>query len=213
MQYADRFHLLKNLRESLEGLLARHLVAEYKQQTQAMLDEQEAPMWQPKRAVKISPALERLQQSRREERLARYEQVIALRKLGLSRAAFARQVGIGASTVQSWLAAGRFPERKPREQASHVDRYLPYLIRRWEDGCHNIADLFQEPVKQGYQGSYESIRNSASKRAQECSFRLIEGPCSCERTTGCLSVSSLSGQSPCRGAGNACQASSASLGG
>ncbi|GHO62880.1 hypothetical protein KSC_017720 [Ktedonobacter sp. SOSP1-52] len=40
MQYADRFHLLKNLRESLEGLLARHLAAEYKQQTQATLDEQ-----------------------------------------------------------------------------------------------------------------------------------------------------------------------------
>jgi DNA-directed RNA polymerase specialized sigma24 family protein len=49
-----------------------------------------------------------VQQSRREERLAHYEQVIALRKLGLSQAAIAQQVGIGASTVQSWLAAGIF---------------------------------------------------------------------------------------------------------
>ena len=163
LQYADRFHLLKNLRESLEGLLARHLAAQGKQQTQATLDEQ-APMWQPKRAVKASPALERLQQSRREERLAHYEQVIALRKLGLSQTAIARQVGIGASTVQSWLAAGKFPERKPREQASHVDRYLPYLIQRWEDGCHNMAGLFQELVAQGYQGCYESIRNALIRR-------------------------------------------------
>src|SRR6266702_5697521 len=159
MQYADRFHILKNLRESLEGLLARHLAAQCKQQTQATLDEQ-TPMWQSKRAVKISPTLERLQQSRREERLAHYEQVIALRKLGLSQAAIARQVGIGASTVQSWLAAGAFPERKPREQGSRLDRYLPYLFERWEGGNHNMACLFRELVEQGYKGSYESVRDN-----------------------------------------------------
>lgn len=163
MQYADRFHLLKNLREALEGLLARHLATQCKRETQPILDEQ-APKWQPKQAVSISPALLHLQQSRREERLAHYEQVIALRKLGLSQAAIARQVGIGASTVQSWLAAGTFPERKPREQASHVDRFLPYLVQRWEDGCHNIAGLFQELVEQGYQGSYESVRNALVRR-------------------------------------------------
>ncbi len=159
MQCADRFHVLKNLGESLEGLLARHLATQCKQQTQATLDEQ-APVWQPKRATRSSPTLLRLQQSRREERLAHYEQVIALRKLGMSQAAIARQVGIGASTVQSWLAAGTFPERKPREQGSHLDRYLPYLILRWKDGCHNMACLFRELAEQGYKGSYESVRGN-----------------------------------------------------
>ena len=159
IQYADRFHVLKNLRESLEGLLARHLANQCKQQTHTMLDEQ-ASVWQPKRATRSSPTLERLQQSRREERLAHYEQVIALRKLGLTQAAIARQVGIGASTVQSWLAAGAFPERKPREQGSRLDRYLPYLSERWEDGNHNLACLFRELVEQGYKGSYESVRDN-----------------------------------------------------
>jgi transposase len=159
IQCADRFHLIKNLGEALEGLLAHHLATERKQQTQALLDEQ-APPWQAERAVRSSPKLEHLQQARREERLAHYEQVIALRKLGMSQAAIARQVGIGASTVQSWLAVGSFPERKPREQASQLDRYLPYLFQRWEDGCHNIACLFRELVEQGYQGSYESVRDN-----------------------------------------------------
>lgn len=159
IQCADRFHVLKNLREALEGLLARHLAAQCKRETQALLDEP-APVWQPKRAIRPSPTLLRLQQSRREERLAHYEQVIALRKLGLSQAAIARQVGIGASTVQSWLAAGAFPERKPREQGSHLDRYLPYLFQRWEDGNHNMACLFRELVEQGYKGSYESVRDN-----------------------------------------------------
>ncbi len=159
LQCADRFHLLKNLGEALEGLLAHHLAAERKRQTQVTLDEQ-APLWQSKRVVRASPKLERLQQARREERLAHYEQVIALRKRGMSHAAIAQQVGIGASTVQSWLAAGRFPERKPREQASHLDRYLPYLFQRWEDGCHNMACLFRELVEQGYKGSYGSVRDN-----------------------------------------------------
>jgi len=158
-QCADRFHLMKNLGEALEGLLAHHLAAECKRQTQATLDSQ-APVWQAKRATRTSPTLERLQHNRREERLAHYEQVIALRKLGMSQQAIARQVGIGASTVQSWLAAGTFPERKPREQASHLDRYLPYLFQRWEDGCHNIVCLFRELVEQGYKGSYESVRDT-----------------------------------------------------
>jgi len=158
LQCADRFHLFKNLGEALEGLLARHLAASCKRQTQATTTSQ-VPVWQSKRANRCSPQLEQLQQNRREERLARYEQVIALHKQGMSQAIIARQVGMGASTVQSWLAAGTFPERKPREQTSQVDRHLPYLRARWEEGCHNMAHLFRELTEQGYQGSYESVRD------------------------------------------------------
>ncbi len=159
LQCADRFHLIKNLREALEGLLAHHLAAERKRQTQVTGDSQ-APVWQSKRATRCSPKLERLQQARREERLAHYEQVMALRKQGLSQQAIAQRAGVGHSTVSNWLAAGTFPERKPREQASHLNRYLPYLFQRWEDGCHTIACLFRELVEQGYQGSYESVRDN-----------------------------------------------------
>jgi len=148
----------KNLREALEGLLARHLATKRQQKTQELLVEP-APTWHKTRSVRRSPNLERIQQARRKERLAHYEQVIALRKLGMSQAAIARRVGIGASTVQSWLAAGEFPERKPREQASQLDRYLPYLRERWQEGCHNIAGLFRELVEQGYKGSYASVRD------------------------------------------------------
>ena len=117
-------------------------------------------MWRPKRAARPSPQVERLHQARREERLALYEQVIALHKQGLSQQAIAQRVGIGHSTVSNWLAAGTFPERKPREQASHVDPYLSYLFERWESGCHNIACLFRELVEHGYQGSYASVHDN-----------------------------------------------------
>jgi hypothetical protein len=156
LQCADRFHILKNLGEAVEGLLARHLAAHRKKETQSAQDEQ-APLWLPTRSAKRSPKLEQLQRARREERLARYEQVIAFRKQGLSYEAIARQIGMGASTVQSWLAAGAFPERKPREQGNLLDRYLPYVVERWAQGCHNIAQIYQELLARGYKGSYASV--------------------------------------------------------
>ncbi len=64
LQCADRFHLLKNLGEAVEGLLARHLAATHNRQTQATADAQ-TPVWQSKRATRSSPKLEHLQQNRR----------------------------------------------------------------------------------------------------------------------------------------------------
>ena len=158
MQCADRFHLQKNLEEALEGLLAHHLARARKEQTQARRDEHTI-VWRPKRAARPSPKLERLQHARREERLVRYAQVMALRNQGLSHQAIAELVGVGHSTVSRWVAAETFPERKPREQTTRLDPYLPYLFGRWEDGCHTIACLFRELVEQGYQGSYSSVRD------------------------------------------------------
>jgi hypothetical protein len=155
-QCADRFHLLKNLGEALEGLLARHLAAHRKKEVQVVPDEL-AHAWLPKGSARRTAKLEQLQQARREECLARYEQVIALRKQGLSYQAIASRVGMGASTVQSWLAVGTFPERKPREQSNLLDRYLPYVIERWGQGCHNIAQIYQELLTRGYKGSYASV--------------------------------------------------------
>jgi len=85
--------------------------------------------------------------------LARYEQVVALRKLGMSRAAIAKRVGIGQSTVGNWLAAGTYPETTRGPYVSHLDSYLPSLFQRWESGCHNMVRLHQELVARGYRGS------------------------------------------------------------
>jgi transcriptional regulator with XRE-family HTH domain len=165
-QYLAGCLLHKNSREALEGLLARHLAAKRKETTQKTLDEH-IPLGRASRSVRRSPKLERLQQARREERLAMYSQVVAWSKLGMSQAAIAQQVGVGHSTVSRWLATGTFPEKKPREQASQLDRYLPYLFARWESGCHTMARLFRELVALGYTGSYESVRDHIVRRLPE----------------------------------------------
>ena len=53
-----------------------------------------------------------------------------------------------------------FPERKPRQQGSRLDPYLPYIFQRWTQGCHNIACIFRELVEQGYRGSYASVHGN-----------------------------------------------------
>jgi transposase len=166
VQCADRFHILKNLGEALEGCLARHLATRRHKQTQKMLEEH-LPIGEANRSIRRSPKVERLQQAYREERLARYEQVVALRKLGMSHAAIAERVGIGQSTVSTWLAVGTYPEITRGPYVSRLDPYLPYLFQRWESGCHNMVRLHQELLEQGYKGSYASVRDHLVRRLPE----------------------------------------------
>src|SRR5215469_2595348 len=70
---ADRFHMLKNLGEALEGCLARHLAIQRKTHTQKTLEEH-LPIGETPRPIRRSPKVDRLHQAYREERLARYEQ-------------------------------------------------------------------------------------------------------------------------------------------
>ncbi len=166
VQCADRFHMLKNLGEALEGCLARHLAAKRQKQTQETVDEH-SPIQHASRSVRRSPKVERLQQAYREERLACYEQVMALHKLGMSQATIAERVGIGHSTVSRWLAASTLPETTRGPYVSRLDPYLPYLFQRWEAGCHNMAALFRELVARGYKGSYESVRDHLVRQLPE----------------------------------------------
>jgi transposase len=136
-----------------------------KQQTRELLEA--PPVLQRKRTPYLSPLQKQTVQLHRTERLARYEQAIALRKQGLSHQAIAERVGVGHSTVQRWVAAGAFPERKRREQASQLDPYLSFIRERWSQGCHNMARLSRELITKGYQGSYESVRILVSSLRQD----------------------------------------------
>jgi transposase len=156
IQCADRFHIVKNLREALEGVLARHLAAHRRDQAEKSSVTPLADAQSPQ-SLKQSPKATKQSQAKREERLAQYEQVVALRKLGFSQIAIADAVGIGHATVSRWLAHGAFPEQQPRPRKTGLDSYLPYLRERWEAGCHNIAQLYRELVARGYTKSYESV--------------------------------------------------------
>jgi transposase len=147
MQVADRFHLLRNLREAVEHVVARHgsLIDQSFQQLAPVLSAP-APVVSPKQAITRS---QQLSQERRQKRLRRYQQVIEMRQHGISRRGIAMQLGLNRKTVRHWLGAGQFPERQQTPRQSAVDSWADYLQRRWEEGCHNRSQLWRELRAQG----------------------------------------------------------------
>jgi transposase len=163
IECADRFHLLKNIGEALEDVLARHLSAARKHQVEVALEEQ-APAWRETREARRSQKPREGLSVYQQDRLARYHQMLALREQGMTQGAIAQQIGVSLTTVQRWVAAGTFPESRRGQYVSRLDPYLPYLILRWEQGCHNMACLYRELVEKGYQGSYASVRDNLVRR-------------------------------------------------
>ena len=83
-------------------------------------------------------------QQRRDRRLSRYQEVIELFRHGASKNEIARNCGMGRRTVRRWIAAQQFPVGKPVDRLSSVDQHRLYLEQRWEQGCHNAAQLWRE---------------------------------------------------------------------
>ncbi len=162
IQIADRFHLLKNLGDAVADLLTRHLLAARRKPPTSVSPEgnQQKKAGLPvKQPLKVTPESPAAQEAREEERLARYEQVIALRDQSLSHQSIADHLGIGHATVQRWLEEGHFPQRKAREQSSQLDPFLPYIQQRRAQGCYNMVQLHRELQERGYQGSYAGMRH------------------------------------------------------
>lgn len=100
-QCADRFHLRKNLGEALEGLLARHLAARRKSQSEqsSTIPLSDGQAKQPSRPHWKAAELSR---AKREERLATYEQVVAY----ATRAFRRRPLPNGSASVMLRFHAG-----------------------------------------------------------------------------------------------------------
>ena len=179
-QVADRYHILVNLRDALKGTLARKqeslpevaaerseprvssqpaitpLEAARAPEDPAPEDERAgAPQGQrPGAGTRLLTVAEQRRQISRANRLARYEQIIALHRQGRSQRAIARQLHVSRKVVQRSVRAGTFPERVPTgRRQSKLTPYLPYLRRRWEQGCHNGRQLAREIQAQGFRGS------------------------------------------------------------
>ena len=164
-QCADRFHLLKNVTDGLERYLARHRTA-LRQANRVATPSVDADLAtppvdndlpdQPSTAARRRAAERRREQ--RAHRLARYEQVHALRAQGATIATIVHQTGVPTRTVFHYLQAPSFPERRsPPRRPTSITPYLPYLRERWAAGCHNAYRLWQELQARGFAGSYRLV--------------------------------------------------------
>ena len=166
VQVADRWHLLKNLREAVEAELRERPTLPWSPPpvpAAALLTStpphpspaDHAPMYPDTPAGRRA---ETARQARRTQRLGQYEQACSLRQQGLSMARIARQADVSPRTLCRWFAAGAFPERKPRTGVtSCLDPSTPVLHQYWEAGCHNATHLWHTLRAQGFPGSYAVV--------------------------------------------------------
>ena len=140
-QVADRFHLVQNVSLALKDLL-------------------HSRRWQ--RPESSGEAASASSESRAtQSKKGRWEAVRALKDSGLSLSDIARKLGLNRQTGNKYMALEQPPEYAGRPPgASKVRPHLPYLRRRWIEGCHNARTIYREVVKRGYSGSERHIRKA-----------------------------------------------------
>lgn len=155
---SDRWHLTKNLSACVTVLLAQSLTQIRRaEQAAALLGEEHAAPPELRRPAQTR-AIQQAQLARQAERMARYEQIITLRKQGMKNADIATHVGMAERTVRQWLTRESIPYSHPRrERARLIDPYKLYLLERWNQGIHNGLQLERELRAQGYTGSQRGM--------------------------------------------------------
>ncbi len=200
VQFADRWHLLANLRAALERLLIhRHVVMPSVPRAADQVQESVTPppvgdtvetaaaaagaaaetnasVLDSTGAARLTdepPAVDvtksqLLRQQRRARRLSRYTEAMHLHEQGVSVRQIAQQLGMGRLTVRRYLHHGVFPEiTQRRKLPSILDRWEPYLLKRWQAGCHNALQFYREIHEQGYAGSRSLVLRWTARYCKE----------------------------------------------
>ena len=160
-QCADRFHIVKNLTEVTQLILARcqeEIAAASKSEESCQHSSTKRGIsleeWRPKEPAHV----EKARLARRAGRHTRYQQVVALREQGMTAKEIAHRLDLSDRTVQRWLAAETFPEaKKRRKRQSCFDSFAPYILKRWREGEHTGITLCREIKGQGYTGSERTV--------------------------------------------------------
>ena len=170
-QVADRFHLLQNLRETLDQVFLTHSQA--LDAVNALVHQQSIPLSDGALAVPVPPhamplrAQQRAAQ-RQTHRQALHTQVWALHCQGWTAPAIAQQVGLSLRTIQRDLRTATFTGRRRRSDLgeSILTPYKPYLLERWNAGCYTAMRLFRDLRQRGYTGGYGVVAAYARRLRQ-----------------------------------------------
>jgi transposase len=185
LQVADRWHLLKNLREALERLLGRldAAVADALQPppaeggtaTGAPAVAPTPPEPEPRGADSgsttppntdsASSARQASRQARRQRRAARHAEVRALREQGVGIRRIARETGLSLNAVRRYCRQERCPDWNPgRHGPTRLDAFASHIDQWVAAGGRNAADLFRELQAQGCAAGYDAVRRYVSRR-------------------------------------------------
>lgn len=176
-QVADRWHLLKNLREAVERLLERYYPkiqdafrvadAALPVVPQPLLESGTVPLSVPSLTQQApqSSAKEEARQAKQQRRRERFQRVRDLHACGYSLRRIARELRLGKGTVLRYLRCVQCPDWKPGQpRRSQLDRFACYIDQRIQQGCRKATALFQELTVRGCSSSYEAVRRFLNRR-------------------------------------------------
>jgi transposase len=159
---ADRWHLLRNLGDAVQGVVGRHHAA-IRKAAQEVTTELTAAAHAERRASAPPTAAQMRSRQKHARWRARYEEVARLHEAGASISHISRVVGVDRKTVRGWLRNGGPPTWQKPPQPTVLDPYRHYLERRWSEGCHNAAALWRELVDLGFDGRPRVVRAWATQ--------------------------------------------------
>jgi len=150
IQVADRWHLLKNASDVLFKILQQEH-ANFQKLLNPPIPSAKLSNFQGI-AVDSSADLTLSEQQRK----GRMETVQQLHAQGWSQKRIARQIQVHPKTVHRYLRASSARARCSRKDRL-LDAFKPYLLQRWNEGCHNGAQLCREIQAQGFAGHQTTV--------------------------------------------------------
>jgi transposase len=174
-QVADRWHLLKNVREAIERVLDRHLLIITEALKPADPDPGKA---EPSPADEPSPALDPVAEetssnsprreaalAKRRRRAERFRQIHELHRQGTPIRQIARDLVISRRTVRRCLGHEKYPElASRRRRRSGMDERREWVDARIAEGKINASELHRELAARGVRLSYATVRRSLTNR-------------------------------------------------
>lgn len=161
MQVADRFHLVKNLREVLEKVFEAHAAA-----VDAALKAQPADPLPPEVIPTSTPEPTPQPPSpRRQRRVDRFEHVRRLRAVGKSIRGIARELRMSVKTVCRYLRQDRCPDWNPgAPRPTGVDRFTEAVDEYIRAGGRQASEVFRTLQSRGCRVGYNGVRRFFNRR-------------------------------------------------
>lgn len=160
-QVAERWHLLHNLTEALQRVVARHHAALRRAVVDAAPHQASpAPASTPVSAS-TQPANQRTRrrQASTARRQAHFEEIARLHATGASISVIAAHRQMGRQTVRRYLRAGGPPADQRGRRPTQVAPFDAYLRERWATGEQNISALWREIRARGFTGGLTSVHD------------------------------------------------------
>ena len=160
-QVADRFHLLKNFRETIERQLGRFEapIRTSPLQVEDDPDPPEQPVIERSDRCSEVAAHERLvRRGRDAARQAMFAEIRALYEAGGTVTEIARTLGLGPRRVYRWVRRIDLPEPSVMAPKVCTPAYFgAFLARSWAAGTTKVRHLFSDIRHRGYTGSYSHL--------------------------------------------------------